>query len=385
MKWSNPGHEYDRMSFLFTNRNINYYIWGEGILGNTFFENFKGKIHIVGFIDSDARKQGKRADGVTVYKPDEIHLSENEVIIIATGWIDEVEGWMRKHNLKRDRDYFRMEDFSNNFYWYNYGKVCFDVIGFICNTVCTLKCKNCVGLIPYSVNKKNLTFNEMVSSIDCVFAVVDWINVLALSGGDAIVNKDISRFMEYLGERYLNQKLQRIELYTNGVVLPDDELLKVMEKYNVIVRVSDYGDQTKGLQKITEIENILRAHRIQFERVTFDRWVDIGYPQETNGIFEKYGGKGVEAHCKRCAPVICSAVYLDKLFYCSPAAYAYASGLFEGDEDDWFDLLSDAKNKKSELREFYLGYSKKGFPSYCMKCNGLFNNNPKSVIPGEQL
>ena len=90
MKWENRGHEYDELAKNICDGNTKYYLWGIGILGESFYNDFSKRISIIGFIDSNPLKQGKWIDGVYVYTPDEFVLKENEKIIIATGWVKQV-------------------------------------------------------------------------------------------------------------------------------------------------------------------------------------------------------------------------------------------------------------------------------------------------------
>ena len=163
--------------------------------------------------------------------------------------------------------------------------------------------------------------------------------------------------------------------------MPSKEMLEVWKKYNVIIRFTNYTKNVPQRQKIYEMINLLRENNLKYDYVQFEKWLDMGYPQETNGIL--MDAELIE-HCKECSPVISSCLNKGKLFYCSPSCAAAASGLFEHEEEG-FSLLDYNENRKRELMEFYTGYSEKGYPEYCKRCNGFFNNNNMLIEVAEQL
>lgn len=81
MRWKDKGHEYDKYAEVICDDSIKYYLWGAGILGESFYSDFNKKIKILGFIDSNPQKQGKREDGIHVYAPNEFKLGVNEKVI----------------------------------------------------------------------------------------------------------------------------------------------------------------------------------------------------------------------------------------------------------------------------------------------------------------
>ena len=55
MKWNNVGHEYDELAEQICKDNMKYYIWGMGVLGESFYKDFSRELDILGFIDSNPR------------------------------------------------------------------------------------------------------------------------------------------------------------------------------------------------------------------------------------------------------------------------------------------------------------------------------------------
>lgn len=381
MKWENRGHEYDELAKNICDGNTKYYLWGIGILGESFYNDFSKRISIIGFIDSNPLKQGKWIDGVYVYTPDEFVLKENEKIIIATGWVKQVSDILVKRGYKKNEDFYLLDNFSTIYMMYKYNELHLEKVDMFCNTVCSLKCKHCSALMPYQKNGRNYSLSEMKDNVDLIFKWVDYMHILSFSGGDAMLNPNLIDIIKYTGEKYKGRKVQDFELYTNAIIMPSKEMLEVWKKYNVIIRFTNYTKNVPQRQKIYEMINLLRENNLKYDYVQFEKWLDMGYPQETNGILTDAELIG---HCKECSPVISSCLNKGKLFYCSPSCAAAASGLFEHEEEG-FSLLDYNENRKRELMEFYTGYSEKGYPEYCKRCNGFFNNNNMLIEVAEQL
>ena len=253
MKWNNVGHEYDELAEQICKDNMKYYIWGMGVLGESFYKDFSRELDILGFIDSNPRKQGERVDGVTVYSPDELVLKENERVLIATGWIKDVSAVLEKKGYRRNVDYFLLDEFSTIYMLYKYDKLYIEKLDMTCNTKCSLRCRHCVGLIPYHKNGRNLSLAEMKRSVDLAFQWVDYMHIFSFGGGDAMLNPELKTFIDYVGNTYRGKKVQDLELYTNAIIMPDQEMLEVWKKHDVIVRFTDYSKNAPGIQKISEM------------------------------------------------------------------------------------------------------------------------------------
>ena len=114
MKWKNKGKEYEKIISSILDQNVDVYIWGAGTFGRSFYELFKDRINIKGFIDSDENKQclGLQPN---VYLPKyffEMLLNENVHIIVASGWITEIYGQLGLWGLTEYKNYFHANEFT---------------------------------------------------------------------------------------------------------------------------------------------------------------------------------------------------------------------------------------------------------------------------------
>ena len=382
MKWKNKGHEYDDIAKEICDERVKYYVWGAGILGESFYRDFKQKIRILAFIDSNVKKQGTKLEDIYILSPEEIDLREDEKIIIATGWVKQVTDSLKLKGYQKNRHFYLLDEFSTIYMMYKYNKLHVEKIDMFCNTRCTLRCKHCSALIPYNRNGRNYTFEEMKQNVDMLFKWVDYVHILSFSGGDAMVNPNLPRIIEYVGNEYRWKQVQDFELYTNAIILPDEKMLGIWKKYDVIIRFTNYTKNVPHKQKIKQMIEILEENKLKYDYVQFEKWLDMGYPQPSNGLVSE---NELIEHCKQCTPVISTCLNDGKIFYCSPSCGADSSGLFEHEPTDGFDLSEYSESRKREFMEFYTGFSEKGYPSYCKRCYGFFNNNNRLIEVAEQM
>lgn len=381
MKWTNKGHEYDEQAKHICCSTETYYIWGAGTFGEAFYEEFGPKINIVGFLDCKQEKQGTLFCGLPVYSPDILETDKAKQVLVSAGWTKEIFGKLQEHNYKKGVNCFHIDEFSSIYMMYNLDTLHLSNVTFPITDFCTLNCKHCVALIPYVKNKRHIPMLEIQQNLEACFQWVDRINVLGLSGGDAMSHPQFYEIVKNICEKYLKSKITTLEIYTNAVILPSEELVSLLKEHDVYMRFSNYGEYAKKKQKIPEMIALLEKENIRYDHVEFDHWLDCGYPQEKNQIPEN---KLVDFVTK-CDRRSCMGLRDHKLFFCGMCIMPEKAEYCEILPEDVFDISNFDHNRRKELMEYMLGYSEKGYYNYCTKCNGSFNVNHKKVLVGEQV
>ncbi len=98
---------------------------------------------------------------------------------------------------------------------------------------CTLRCEKCGAYIPEIYRLGLVTdydYVEIKQSLISLFAITDRIRVITLTGGEAILHKNIVDLCEFLLEH--QEKFDRVDFQTNGSVRFEDKLLAVLSKSN---------------------------------------------------------------------------------------------------------------------------------------------------------
>jgi hypothetical protein len=382
MKWTNKSNEYNELAkkileFAETNK---FYIWGAGFFGDAVFAPMQGELDIIGYIDSNPDKQGKIMNGCPIFSPNILNDLENAkiTILISAGENSEIYSELARYGYIRNVNCFHIDDFVTIYFAYKYGKVYLCSVGITLTERCTLKCKNCLNFIPYIKMPKNFTLKEIQHQLHVLFSSVDYVVAFQLSGADAIMNPNHKEIIDYVGGTYLNRNIGTLEFLSNGVILPDSEIIELLKKYNMYFRFTDYN---LPQQNIVTLVGLLENNNIRYDHVRFDYWLDNGYPQQSNG---KTTDEQLIAHFNSCDRRSCQGIIDGKFYYCSTGYWAERSGYCSIEKEDYY-CLEPFDGDKKALIEFALGYSEKGYINYCRKCNGGFNSNKLQISVGVQL
>lgn len=383
MKWENKGHELEDIAEQICSLSKKpFYIWGYGTFGKAFFESFREKLNLIGFVDSNSKKWQEARDGIVgVYDP---HILKNTeaIILVSTGWTREVFSKLNQMGFKRNINYFHIDDFASVYMWFMEKKIYLSDIVYQITEKCTLRCKKCNAFVPYIQNPQNIELSQIKHDFERFFQWCDCVNVVQLAGGDAMVHPAFAEILIYLGENYFGNKINNIEVYSNAVMIPDINTLELMRKYKVYYRFTDYLPYTQGRQKIQEIVTLLDQYEIRYDHAKFEQWGDCGYPQESNGI---KGEKSLREFFEACDRRSCHQLSHLGVLFCGMALAADRIGYCHLDSSDVYPIEHYDENKRTEFLEFMLGYSEKGYLEYCKKCNGGQNVNSAFIEAGEQL
>lgn len=381
MRWDNKGHQFDTVASKICNSNCQYIIWGAGTFGEAFYNDFCSEIDIVAFVDSKSDKQGQKKCGLPVLNPNILEHDRDKIVLVSTGWTKEVFSELGEFGYTRWENYFHIDEFMTIYRMYNGNKLCVSNLNINITEYCSLRCKNCSALNPYIIDKKHYSKEEISHILDCYFKWVDNVSILGIIGGDAMVHPQFNEILDFIGEQYYKKKVNNLEVYSNAVIPLKEQSLKLFQKYNVIYRFTDYGKNTFGKQKCSEIVKVLEKHNIRYDWAVFEKWSDCGYPQESNGLRNEEQWRNLYKSCDRRS---CQGLLGTRLFYCGMAIGADRTNYCQAQESDYFELKQSDINKK-ELMEFMLGYNDRGYIEYCKKCNGGPNINTHFIESGVQI
>ncbi len=115
---------------------------------------------------------------------------------------------------------------------------------------CSLKCRDCSNLMQYYVDPKDLEIGPLFDSLDQIMKAVDHVMELRVLGGETFMNKKVHQYVNRLRE-YPNYT--RIVVYSNGTIIPQGENLKCLRYEDTYLRISDYGQLSKNVKKMTAL------------------------------------------------------------------------------------------------------------------------------------
>ncbi len=344
-------------------------------------ENLLGKINInvSCVIDQDKEKQGKKWNGIPIVSFDDVRdklAGEKIVVMAAHAAYNEIATFLKEEGLIEFRDYCRAGQFICEWFWNTQKMNCIYHVDMTVTTLCTFNCKHCNMFIPYYSKHENYSFQDLKNNIDLFFSRIDYVAYLGLIGGEPMLNPVLKNLIIYIEENY-GDKLGRISYASNGSVLPSDELLYVMQKYDVHIVVSDYSKVIPYKECINKLEEKFKQYNINYDIKPDLIWCDFGFPEHPF----KRDEEQLKEHLEYCRPEW-NGLNDGKFYYCNVSWSAEKSGLFQLGEGDYIDLKSINPADKKECHR--LVELSRGTCSFCKICGGCGRDNISYVPVGIQ-
>lgn len=282
-----------------------------------------------------------------------------------------------------NRDFCIMERFAEewNLRWRN--KCVVSKIDTVITSRCSLRCKNCNMFISHAPVQCDIALNRLKNNFDIFFESVDYVYEYTLLGGEPFLHKDIADIISYLGGQY-GEKIGRINLISNGTIVPDGEVIAVLKDFHVTVHISDYTNAVDYTGKLERLKDKLLYNGIEYYVIPNNTWKDVIYPREG------YHTDNPRQHMLLCGHSTHS-VADGKLYWCDPAFAAECFMGFASKDEDYLDMAANKRNHTKyeaslNIMKYLLGdVNARGYMSICEKCAGVGSDNNMIVSAGRQM
>lgn len=381
-KWKNKGHEFDELGNYFKEHN-EIVILGQDINDLSRIERKLEFLSKVGVKVRCERFNYLTYKFVQLLK---INLFGKKNVIIVPqndaytySRLFKINSFIQNKNLFCEEEFFGK--YLSIFALYVADKVYFPSNSFICTTVCTLNCKDCLNFAPYDKHKVHYDLDRLKKNADTYLKCVDRVGLFHISGGEPFTHPNLKELIEYIHDNY-KDKIETIAVVTNMTVMPSDELCETLKKTQILVQLDDYTDtNTERKEQYTNVLAKLKSYNVNIEEIpagTLWNWVSAFPPKEIlndeKKLIEKYN----------CCGSVFQEIKDGKLFGCCYCEFIKQANVFDYQENDYFDLNTYTPDKKRELVEFRLKYNEKGYVEFCKYCNGLPPYNKEYVKPAIQ-
>lgn len=385
MRWTNKGHEYDNIEMDF-NSGTKVWIYGAGENGNELFHLLTFADCVAGFIDNDTDKiqkglwKGKKIVSSETFLKDS---HENCIVVVAVSLenIPTVIGQMIRSGWVEGKNLFIYHIFRYSYLpiWSlrSWGKIYIPTISFLVTTICNLDCIGCLNFTHFNQNKHHYDIECLKRDIDILFEKVDYVGYLHFSGGEPLLYPHLDEIIDYTYSNY-NNRIGVLSTTTNGTILPTEKLCATLKRTNAKILVDDYRENVKfAKERFKDVFARLEKYGICPVHNYVDHWLDIQDPcTETDT-------KKLSVRCDACnVPFV--SLKNHKIFACNYCDYAQEASILETSEYDYLDLEQINYEKRSYITEFIMGFSEKGYYSFCKKCSGFQVNNQKHIKVAEQ-
>ncbi len=251
---------------------------------------------------------------------------------------------------------------------------------------CTLRCKLCATFCPSKTGELfDMSLEDYCNIIDNIFAVVDEIDELGLTGGEALLNKDLSEILTYTLK--YKDRIKRLSLITNGTILPIQKVVDVLKNGwsdKLTFHISDYGELSN---KITEVEKIIQQSNLKYRILNFNGegqhsggWVDF-----TDHSLKYISDEEVAGNAKYCRDIRNPNFIITKsgMYKCARAAERMRLEIIPANKEEYIDIINE-KLTKEQFNNRINAILEKDYFESCRYCVGL-NPKAKRYPAAEQL
>lgn len=359
--------------------------FGVGRIGRRVIPSLMEEFDIPFLIDNGCCKESVYGLNVLNLKQAVTYLREKNLKVVVTTVFysyKKIKQEMESLGFIENRDFCILERFAEewNLRWRN--KCVLSKIDTVITSRCTLRCKNCNLFISHAPVQCDIDLKRLKKNFDVFFESVDYVYEYTLLGGEPLLHKSIAEIISYLGNRY-GKRIGRINLISNGTVIPNNDVIDILKKYHVTIHISDYTCSVDYKAILAKLQKKFLANDIEYYVIPNNTWKDVIYPRE-----------GFQTDNPRRHMLLCGhsthSVADGRLYWCDPAFAAECFMGFVSKEDDSLDMEANKRNYSKyeatlNIIKYLLGdVNARGYMSICEKCAGVGSDNNKIVLAGEQ-
>ena len=359
--------------------------FGVGRIGRRVIPSLMEEFDIPFLIDNGCCKESVYGLNVLNLKQAVTYLREKNLKVVVTTVFysyKKIKQEMESLGFIENRDFCILERFAEewNLRWRN--KCVLSKIDTVITSRCTLRCKNCNLFISHAPVQCDIDLKRLKKNFDIFFESVDYVYEYTLLGGEPLLHKSIAEIISYLGNRY-GKRIGRINLISNGTVIPNNDVIDILKKYHVTIHISDYTCSVDYKEILAKLQKKFLANDIEYYVIPNNTWKDVIYPRE-----------GFQTDNPRRHMLLCGhsthSVADGRLYWCDPAFAAECFMGFVSKEDDSLDMEANKRNYSKyeatlNIIKYLLGdVNARGYMSICEKCAGGGSDNNKLVLAGEQ-
>ena len=359
--------------------------FGVGRIGRRVIPSLMEEFDIPFLIDNGCCEESVYGLNVLNLKQAVTYLREKNLKVVVTTVFysyKKIKQEMESLGFIENRDFCILERFAEewNLRWRN--KCVLSKIDTVITSRCTLRCKNCNLFISHAPIQRDIDLKRLKKNFDIFFDSVDYVYEYTLLGGEPLLHKSIVEIISYLGDRY-GKRIGRINLISNGTVIPSNDVIDILKKYHVTIHISDYTCSVDYKEILEKLQKKFLTNAIEYYVIPNNTWKDVIYPRE-----------GFQTDNPRRHMLLCGhsthSVADGRLYWCDPAFAAECFMGFVSKEEDSLDMEANKRNYSKyeatlNIIKYLLGdVNARGYMSICEKCAGVGSDNNRLVLAGEQ-
>lgn len=368
-------------------------IYGASVYGELAYAALK-KLDLFPDYYCDKSESRKEYFGVDVIQPNNLDsFTQANIIIASADFFYEIKRELEKigcHNLFDMSELLNMElpketlsnrakemyDNKKNYLDIvrnqSEEKVIFNRIQYVVSERCSLKCKDCSHLMQYYQYPQDIDLCKYKTAFELLVKTVDCIAELRILGGEPFMNSKMNEVIEWYHDC---DKIQSISVYTNGTIVPNNAILRALQREKVKVHISNYKINEEKLEKLLPV---LDKHHIAYFVREYDAWQDAG-GVECRG----YSIEQKKRIFSRCFERNGYTFLKGQLHRCPRAAHAMNLKAMPDVKEDYVDL-QHWTGTKEKLRQQLKKLQERLWLEGCNYCSGP-DNHVQSIPAGKQI
>jgi hypothetical protein len=248
-------------------------------------------------------------------------------------------------------------------------------VGFITGNVCTLRCKCCCEMVPFHKERGFADADTIINDCRKIADATQFTLCMELVGGEPFLHPKIAYI---LSELLKIPDVGYVKVFTNGTVVPDEQLLDVLKNPRIIIMWSNYQDTIGGKQweNVEKTRALFEREGIHYIYSVSKTWLDFSsfdYVEKTDEM--------LESDFQDCFMKTIYRVYDGVLYRCPHQYAAVRLNKITCEKGDCIKLKDS--DSLCELSREFLEFKKKKYADACRYC--VVPHKAKEVPAGEQL
>ena len=243
----------------------------------------------------------------------------------------------------------------NNLRIFNYKYGYYEYLEIPITTKCSLRCTHCSNLIPCYEKQSDYDINILIKSIRKFLQCINNIVYVRVLGGEPFLSKNLYRVIR---ELLKSNKIQRIEIVTNGTIIPTDKkIINILKNNRIIVCISQYP-----IINYNKLISFLEKNNIKYRLDKMSFWMDYGDTEKRHkskrNLIKQF------ASCNN----VCKSLVNGQIHLCPRSSHGTDLGIIKNNESDYLDLLDKSlsiSDKKVKLKKLL----KKKYIKACDYCD----------------
>ena len=238
------------------------YIYGYSNLGRNVFNKLKLVFpdKIKGIVVTEHNQRTRRSGRTDIFELQEIAETINKdsttFVISAESYYLDIESSLKSKGCKSVRYTRELDALLDN----RIAEVPQIETRFLSVSVgqaCNYSCRDCMNFAPFArTENKRYDVGNIIEDIDRILPCFGIIDTFHIQGGEPFLYTDLEKVVYHVKDKY-DSIIRKIQIATNGTILPSDNVISALKDCDAEVRISDYKKEVrKELIQALERENI---------------------------------------------------------------------------------------------------------------------------------